>query len=127
MVNSIKKIISIIIICQLLIFGCEIYSNITYASSADSTIGDLEKFNGNGGSNSERLRQKAEKILGVIQVVGIVVSVAILMVLGIKYMLGSVEEKSQYKETMIPYLIGAALVFSGTSIPQIIYKISKNI
>ena len=42
-------------------------------------------------------------------------------------MLGSVEEKAEYKQTIIPYLIGAALVFSGTTIPQILYQISKNI
>ena len=49
------------------------------------------------------------------------------MIIGIKYMLGSVEEKSEYKKTMIPYLIGAAIVFSGTTLPQIIYQLASNI
>lgn len=81
---------------------------------------------GTGGS-SQKLKDKAEKILGIIQVVGVVISVIMLMSIGIKYMLGSVEEKAGYKETFKPYLIGAVLVFSTTTIPQIIYQIAKNI
>ena len=42
-------------------------------------------------------------------------------------MVGSVEEKAEYKESMKPYLIGAVLVFTGTLIPQIIYEFSKGI
>lgn len=79
------------------------------------------------GANSEELKEKTENVLGIVQVIGSVVSVIMLMAIGIKYMLGSVEEKAEYKQTIIPYLIGAALVFSGTTIPQILYQISKNI
>ena len=79
------------------------------------------------GANSEELKEKTENVLGSVQVIGRVVSVIMLMAIGIKYMLGSVEEKAEYKQTIIPYLIGAALVFSGTTIPQILYQISKNI
>ena len=79
------------------------------------------------GANSEELKQKTGNVLGIVQVIGSVVSVIILMAIGIKYMLGSVEEKAEYKKTLMPYLIGAALVFSGTAIPQILYQISKNI
>ena len=79
------------------------------------------------GANSEELKQKTGNVLGIVQVIGSVVSVIILMAIGIKYMLGSVEEKAEYKKTLMPYLIGAALVFSGTTIPQILHQISKNI
>ena len=37
-------------------------------------------------------------------------------------MLGSVEERADYKKTMIPYLIGAFMVFTVSLIPQIIFK-----
>lgn len=79
------------------------------------------------GANSEELKQKTGNVLGIVQVIGSVVSVIILMAIGIKYMLGSVEEKAEYKKTLMSYLIGAALVFSCTTIPQILYQISKNI
>ena len=52
---------------------------------------------GSGGT-STKLKTKAESILGVIQTVGTIISVIVLMIIGIKYMLGSVEERSEYKK-----------------------------
>lgn len=64
---------------------------------------------------------KAGKILGFIRSVGIVASVIALMIIGLRTMLGSVEEKSQYKESLPGYLIGVFLLFATTTIPSIIY------
>lgn len=66
-------------------------------------------------------------ILGVIRVIGIIVSVGTLSVIGIKYMLGSVEEKANYKQVMQPWLIGATMVFAITAIPTMIYNVSTNL
>ena len=62
-------------------------------------------------------------IMGVINVVGVVVAVVVLMVIGIKYMMGSAEEKAEYKKTMIPYLVGAVLVFAGATIVNVVYNV----
>ena len=40
---------------------------------------------------------------------------------------GSAEEKAEYKKTMIPYIIGAILVFAASAIASIVMGISKNI
>ena len=61
-------------------------------------------------------------IVGILQVVGIVLSVIILIVLGIKYMMGSAEEKAEYKKTMMPYVVGAALIFAASALAQVIYQ-----
>lgn len=121
-----KIIISIILVSSIIGTG-DIYFNRSYAASGTSSLGSLDSYNGAGGGSSTKLQTKAGNVLGIIQTIGTVVSVIILIIMGMKYMFGSVEEKSEYKETMIPYLIGAALVFSGTTIPQIIYLISQNI
>lgn len=96
----------------------------TQSPVQDFGLGDLENYKGTNPS-STRLKSKAGVILGAIQNIGIVVSVVMLMVIGIKYMLGSVEEKANYKKTLVPYLIGALFLFTGTLIPQLIYKIMK--
>ena len=70
------------------------------------------------------LKIKFDKILGVISVVGVVVSVATLMLIGIKYMVGSVEQKAKYKEILVPWLLGAGLVFSASTLPNFIYNIT---
>ena len=62
------------------------------------------------------------KIVGVIQTVGVVVAVVIVLILGIKYMLGSAEEKAEYKKSMIPYIVGAVLIFAGSTLVNIIYN-----
>ena len=41
-------------------------------------------------------------------------------------MMGSVEEKAQYKETMKPYLIGAIMLFGITNILYIIQSVIAN-
>lgn len=118
-----KKIVVIflvIILCLAIIIP-------TMSYAADSGLGDLNQYGGGSGGSSVELEQKAETILGIIQVIGVVISVVMLMVIGIKYMMGSIEERAEYKQTLKPYLIGAFLVFSGTTIPQLIYQIAKNI
>ena len=97
----------------------------TTQTGCGSSLGDLNAYGG-GTNDSVQLKNKAEHILGIIQAIGVVVSVIMLMVIGIKYMLGSVEERAEYKETLKPYLIGAFMLFSCTTVPQIIYQIVKN-
>lgn len=66
-------------------------------------------------------------VIKVISTIGVVVSVIVLIIIGIKYMLGSVGEKAEYKKTLFPYIIGAILVFAASAIAQIIYNIANNL
>lgn len=68
-----------------------------------------------------------QNIMGVVQIAGVVIAVVVLMVLGIKYMMGSAEEKAEYKKTMIPYIVGAVLIFAGTSLVRVIYSLSTSV
>jgi len=96
------------------IVGCFILFGASYIVPAiiemTSDIGDTtEKFGG--------------KILGFIQLIGSFISVGMIMILGIKYMMGSVEEKASYKKSMIPYIIGAILLFGAVNIATAIYNV----
>lgn len=103
--------------------------NYSYSSNTDPGsslgLGDLDEYEATS-TGSTKLKLKANIIFSVIRDIGIVLSVVMLIVLGIKYMLGSVEEKANYKETLLPYIIGAFLVFTGSLIPQLIYDFMKN-
>ena len=68
-----------------------------------------------------------QKIMGIINTVGVVIAVVILMILGIKYMMGSAEEKAEYKNTMIPYIIGAVLIFGATTIANAVYNFTNGL
>ena len=89
---------------------------------------NINKFkpDNNGAKGATELASMAGIILGIIQAIGTVVSVVVLIMIGMKYMLGSVEEKSEYKETMKPYIIGCALLFSISNIVGIIYNFAVN-
>ena len=87
----------------------------------DLGLGDLNQYKGTG-EDAPLFLEKVNTIVSVIETVGVILSVIILIVIGIKYMLGSVEERADYKKTMIPYLIGAFMVFAVSLIPQIIFK-----
>ena len=71
--------------------------------------------------------EKAGIIVGVIRGIGIIVSVVALMIIGIKSMALSAEEKSIYKEALPRYILGAILVFAMTTIPSIIYTWAKGV
>lgn len=66
--------------------------------------------------------QKAGVVLGAIRNISAVVSVIVLMVIGVKYMIGSVDEKANYKQTMIPYIIGCIMAVAGTTLVTFIYN-----
>ncbi len=77
--------------------------------------------------NADKLADIGNTIIGVVQVIGSIVSVAVLAILGIKYMIGSAEERAEYKKSMKPYIIGAIMVFSITNILVIILKIARGL
>lgn len=74
------------------------------------------------GNGADVAKNVANNIVGIIKVVGVILSVGCLMVLGIKYMMGSAEEKAEYKKTFIPYVIGAILVFGASAFASQLYS-----
>lgn len=62
-----------------------------------------------------------------LQIVGTVIAIAGIMIMGIKYMIGSVEEKAEYKKTLIPYIIGCIFIFAISNIVSLIYNLVAQI
>ena len=73
---------------------------------------------------TEDLDSFGNSIIKILTTIGMVASVIVLVVLGIKYMMGSVEEKASYKKTLMPYFIGAFLVFGASAIASMIYNVA---
>ena len=76
------------------------------------------------GNATPEFDSKVKDITGIIRTCGIVISVISLSIIGIKYMVTSVEEKANYKQAMVPWLTGAVLVFAITFIPTILFELS---
>ena len=110
-----KKAISILMIVLMV---CSI-ANVALAMDPKEVKGNTV--------NTQKVKDIGSQILGIIQVVGSIAAVIVLVVLGIKYMMGSAEEKAEYKKTMIPYLIGAVLIFAASNLASMIYSWAQNV
>ena len=67
------------------------------------------------------------KIVESITIIGVAIAIVGVIILGIKYMMGSVEEKAEYKKTMWPYLVGCLFIFAISTIVSIIFELATKL
>lgn len=91
-----------------------------YASS------DLKKFTGNISGKAGDVGSKTSSILAavlhIMRVVGTGVSIIILIWVGIKYMVSAPSERAEFKKSATAYIVGAIILFSTTTLLQILSK-----
>ena len=80
------------------------------------------KDSGLSESDKQAIKRKTGIILGWLRNISVATSVIAIMVVGYKYIVGSVEEKAEYKKTLIPVIIGCIMAISGTTIVSFIYN-----
>lgn len=119
--NKTIKIVSAILIMILLV---AMLSNVAMAVKPEDIAG---KLSGTATSAQSSVTNIGNQIIGIITTVGVVVAVVILLVLGIKYMMGSASEKAEYKKTMIPYLVGSILIFGASAITKVVVALGAGI
>ena len=68
-----------------------------------------------------------KKVFRIVRYIGTIGATIAIVILGIKYMLGSAEEKAEYKKTLMPYVIGAIIVFGFAGIVRMIEAIGDGI
>lgn len=86
---------------------------------------DINSLTGTNPSDETGITNIANKIIGLIRTLGIAASVIILMVIGFKYLTGSVEEKADYKKSLMPYVVGAIVLFGASSIAGFVVNFMK--
>lgn len=106
-----NNIIKIIIIS---ILAITIFTNISYGFGLEDLKGDTSKLGD--------IKPIGGSILSVLSIIGSGLSIIFLIILGIKYMMGSIEQRAQYKKTLLPYVIGAIFVFAASSIAGLVYN-----
>ena len=122
-----KKYKKVFVILLIIIYVTIIITNNCFATNiVDELGGDLDDYKGNIGQVS-KLTDKANVVIGIIRNIGVALSVIILIAIGIKYMLSSVEERAEYKKSLIPYIVGALFVFTISVIPSLIYELVKSV
>lgn len=118
---KLSKVFSIIAVVLMLSVAC---GNLVYATTTTLDPGTITP---NYGTHSDEIKNFGGRIVGAVQLVATVVAIVILAVIGIKYMMGSASEKAEYKKTMIPYIVGALLVFGAAWVSGIIYDVVMDV
>lgn len=115
-----KKTITFFIIITMLIsiMPCTVFA---LKTGSDLSI-DISGITIGGTGSIHTATSTIETVLGTIQVIGSVASVMALAIIGIRYMISSLEEKAAMKGVLIYYIIGAVLVFATSNILGVVYK-----
>jgi hypothetical protein len=103
-----KKIVSLLlIVCTFLLFGS------TYVLATTPSMPTP-------GGTPPSFVAPIGQILGAIQSIGYAFAVGMLIVLGIKYVMASAQEKADLKKGMLSYVIGAIMIAGAATIPGVI-------
>lgn len=104
---------------------------VVMGSSGSQEIGEIisgaDDFISDGASNQPIKETDLQKLSGplytTLLIIGIVAAVIIGLVIGIKFMTGSVAEKAKVKETLIPYIAGCIVIFGAFAIWKLVVEI----
>lgn len=119
------KIVKILLVAMILLLAFTVTVN-----AADQTRTTSGRAPGNytgSGASVTAIENLGNQIIQIVSTIGSIASVIILVVLGIKYMMGSAEEKAEYKKTLLPYIIGAAFVFAASTIATFVFNFTSNL
>ena len=104
------KIVSVLMIAVMLIMtATPVFANVTPATITPQ-----------GPEDTDQILKLAGKILGFLQWGVVIIGTLILAVLGVKYMMGSLEEKAEYKKSLVPLVVGIIVVMGATTIANVL-------
>lgn len=84
----------------------------TVNSATGGSIGDAGEIGGN--------------IVNWIWGISIVVAVVVLMITGLKFIIGSTQEKAEYKKSLIPLVVGVLILVFATTIVKVIFSMGSS-
>ena len=114
-----KKVIKIVIIFLMVV---SFLNAVVYGFTVDDIQGKLPD-----NTVKQPIYNVGNTVVTILSTIGSIVSVVVLVALGIKYMMGSVEEKAEYKKTMIPYIIGVVFIVAISTILPVIVNIVESL
>ena len=112
------KILSMVLVAIILVTA------VTPVFAAGDIITEIEKDENSkpgSGDNDDSLIAMAAKVVGLIRTIAVIAGVILLAILGVKFMMGSAEEKAEYKKSLVPLVVGIVVVMTATQIAAMIF------
>lgn len=107
-------------------------TNIVHAAGLSDVITGGDNFIGASSSSgvgidTNKITDVSSMVYNILLTMGIIVAVVIAAILGIKFMIGSVEEKAQVKDSLVPFIIGCVVVFGAFGFWKIFVNIGNEV
>ena len=106
-------------------------TNNSSSSTPDDVMKDADDFIKQGENTADidtnKLHDTSNFLYNLLLAFGIVVAVIVGMIIGIMYMVGSVEEKANMKKALIGYVLGCFVVFGAFGIWKLSINILSNV
>lgn len=123
----VKKIILILAIIVLSMCCTSLIS----VKACDNIIDGADNFvnTGKGFSNEindTKLKEGSDLLFNSLLTIGTVAAVIVGAVLGIQFMVGSVEQKAKIKDSLIPYVAGCIVIFGAFGIWKLVITLLNN-
>lgn len=107
----------------------------TYTGKSSDTIdgymNDGKDFIANGENSSDinqgQLQKTSNLLYNIFLGAGIIVAVLVGMFLGMKYMMASVEEKADLKQTLVAYAVGCVVIFGAFGIWKLVAEVFSGV
>ncbi len=110
------KILSVILLVAIIV-------GMTYNVFAANPVINQLIEDSNVNVDTSSISKTAGKIISMIRNIAIIAGVLIIVILGFKYMMGSVEEKADYKKSFIPLIVGIVIIMGATSIAAFLFNL----
>lgn len=126
-----RKMIFIVILLFAILMQCLLPSTVQAIGISDVVSGGDSFIEAGKNENvvlkTETLKNTSNVVYNTLLIIGMGVAVIVSGILGIKFMIGSVEEKAQIKDALVPFIIGCIVVFGAFGIWKIAINIGKNL
>lgn len=120
--NKTIKIISTLLIAVMLVATL---SQVCLASGDYTGIINTIDTDAKGESTEiAGLKTTAGKVVKALRNISAIVAIVVITILGIKYMIGSTEERAEYKKSFIPLIVGVVVVVAAASIATALFSVA---
>lgn len=135
MKKSIKNLIIISLIIMINAVFCNI-STVQAGGLSDVITGGDGFISAGENANSltfdkdileNKLQETSSYVYNILLFIGMAVALIIAGILGIKFMIGSTEEKAQIKDALVPFVIGCVVIFGAFGIWKIFVTIGNSL
>jgi len=118
-----KTIVKKILVLMLIMFVAMAAFKFSFATTPSALITTMDTDTANGAAS--KVNKVMQNIVVIARIVGVSVALAMLIVIGMKYMTAAPSEKADIKKSAVVYVVGALLLFGVVGVLTIIANFSK--